>query len=219
LCSRRKGDQADLIVRTLERMYPTRRWGEIDDHARFRAGVPPALAKKLARAATRALSAPTYLREGGEDELCDFIWILCVGRAPCLLEIREGSVPLDLVEEDRIQESYLRVALSSLVRAATIQEVQMSLRRQGGLYQIQERTRDGVYDPILLKRMQKMVDLIVRAGLYHFDFGMLSEDAPAEPVIDFGDYSERYGAPPSAAALLFSPRSPISVSTVVLDAS
>src|SRR5207244_4284192 len=121
-------------------------------------------------------------RAGAEDELCDYVYVLCVGRAPSLLEIREGTAA---APTDKIEESYLRVAFSSLVRAATIQEVRMTLRRRSGVSEVAESTRDGVYDPVLLKRMQKTVDVIVQAGLTHFDFGMLCEDAPKDPVIDF----------------------------------
>src|SRR5262245_26801933 len=160
-------------------MYPTHRWGEIDDAARLRAGVPASLGERLARAAARRLAAPAWFRAGAEDDLCDWLWILCMGRQPCLLELREGLVPTDAILERKVEERYLRVALSSLVRAATMQEVQMRLRRlDDGTVELQERTRDGVFDPLLLKRMQNMVDLLVAADLVHLDFGMLREDAP-----------------------------------------
>jgi len=219
-CSGNKLRQATLIAETIARMYPTRRWGEVDDGARLRAGVPAALGQRLARAAARTLGAPAWFRPGAEDELCDWLWILCVGRQPSLLELREGLVPADCLIENKIQESYLRVALSSLMPAATMQEVQMRMRRlDDGSLELQERTRDGVFDPLLLKRMQKTVDLLVAAGLSHLDFGMLREDAPAEPAIDFGDYRERYGAAPSAVALLFYPQPAVSITTLLLDAS
>ena len=219
-CSGNKGRQVSLIADTIARMYPTKRWGEIDDAARLRAGVPAALGQRLARAAARKLGAPAWFRPGAEDELCDFLWVLCVGRQPALLELRDGLVPTDAIVENKVQESYLRVALSSLMRAATMQEVQMRLRRlSDGSLELQERTRDGVFDPLLLKRMQKMVDLLVAADLTHLDFGMLREDAPAEPAIDFGDYADRYGAPPSAVALLFYPQPAVSITTLLLEAS
>src|SRR5262249_51414088 len=125
---------------------------------------------------------------------------------------------------------YLRVAFSSLMRAATVQEVVMTLRRcpepagsgakslESPLYELREMTRDGVYDPILLKRFQKLVDVIVQAGVTHIDFGMVCEDAPSEPAIDFGDYAERYGATPSVLALLFYPRPSVSESTLLVPA-
>jgi hypothetical protein len=213
-CGLRKEDQARIISETIARLYPTRRFGEISDTARFRAGVPPPVARKVADRATESLSARTYLREGAPEDLCDYLWILCVGREPSLLELREK---LAMPEAERIQESYLRVALSSLVRAATIQEVQLRLRRRDGAFELSETTLDGVYDPVLLPRMQKMVALLGEAGIAHLDFGMLQEDAPREPAIDFGDYAERYGAKPSALALLFYPCPPIMTTTAWLD--
>src|SRR5262249_31904923 len=160
--------QAALISEAITRLYPTLRWGEIDDAARYRAGVSPSLGQKLARVAADVLDARTWYREGAEDELCDYVYVLCVGREPALLAIRDGAP----AEADKIDESYLRIALSSLLQAATVQEVQMHLRRRGDSYEIREQTRDGVYDPVLLKRLQKAVDLIRRAGLAYFDFGM-----------------------------------------------
>jgi hypothetical protein len=212
-CGGRKGDQAALISDAIKRLYPTLRWGDIDDAARYRAGVSRALGEKLARVLAEVLQARTWYREGGEDELCDYIYVLCVGREPALLDLREGGVP----EADKIDESYLRVALSSLLQAATVQEVQMHLRRRGDSFEIREQTRDGVYDPVLLKRLQKTVDVIQRAQLTYFDFGMLCEDAPREPVVDFAGYTETYGVAPTACALLFSPRPPITTSTVLVS--
>jgi hypothetical protein len=216
-CSSRKQDQAELIGRAVERLYPTRRWSEIDDVARFRAGVPPAVAKQLSRVAAEVLQARTYFREGDEDDLCDYVYVLCVGREPSLLEWREGT-QAESVEEGRIQESYLRLALSSVVRAGTIQEVQLHRRRRGDVYELREVTRDGVYDPVLLPRMRKLVDLVVQARITHLDFGMLCEDAPREPVIDFTGYEERYGVPPTTVALLFYPRPPIATTTTLFAA-
>ena len=212
-CGGRKSDQAALISAAITRLYPTLRWGDIDDGARYRAGVSRTLGQKLARVAAEVLQARTWFREGAEDELCDYIWVLCVGREPALLDLREGGVP----EADRIDESYLRIALSSLLQAATVQEVQMHLRRRGDNFEIREQTRDGVYEPVLLKRLQKAVELIRRAGLAYFDFGMLCEDAPREPVVDFAGYTDQYGAAPTTCALLFTPRPPITTSTVLVS--
>jgi hypothetical protein len=212
-CGGRKGEQAELIARTIERMYPTRRWGVLADAERFRAGVPAALTRAIARAASESLQARTFFCEGGEDELCDYVYVLCVGREPCLYELRaRGGAP----EADKIEEKYLRLACSHLFRAATVQEVAFTLRQRDGVVELREATRDGVYDPVLLRRLQKLVDVVAESGLRYLDFGMLCEDAPQEPVIDFGDYAEQYGTAPSALALLFSPRPAISTATVLL---
>src|SRR5262249_36155289 len=154
--------QANLISEAIARLYPTRRWGELDDAARYRQGVPQALGHKLARVGAEVLQARTWFREGAEDELCDYIYVLCVGREPALLDVRDGIAE---PEADKIDESYLRVALSSVLRAGTVQEVQMHLRRRGDAFEFREQTRDGVYDPVLLKRLQKTVDLIRQADL------------------------------------------------------
>jgi hypothetical protein len=137
-----------------------------------------------------------------------------MGREPSLLEVLDGTAQ---PEADKVEERYLRVALSSFMRAATVQEVQMTCRLRGGVYELTHRTLDGVYDAILLKRFQRLVDLIVQAGLVHVDFGMLCEDAPKDPAVDFSEYVERYGVPGSAAALLFFASPPIATSTVFLD--
>jgi hypothetical protein len=33
------------------------------------------------------------VRPGGPDEYCDFLYVLCVGRPPCAVQVRDADVP------------------------------------------------------------------------------------------------------------------------------
>ena len=123
-CDTRKGGQRELLDEVLARVYPRRAWGEPDDEARFQAGVPRAESRRIARAMAEAVRAPVYYRPGDASDLGDFAWILCVGRPPSLLEVREGRVK---AESAHIEEKYLRVCFSSLARMAAVQEVSLTL--------------------------------------------------------------------------------------------
>ena len=54
-------------------------------------------------------------RPGADDEYCDWVYVLCFGRTPSILEIREGLVGGDALVADDEEQLYLRVALSGLV--------------------------------------------------------------------------------------------------------
>src|SRR5438046_1453333 len=110
-CDTRKAEERELLSTVLPAIYPGRRWGDPDDEARFRGGIREPEGRRLARRASEALRAPTYFRPGAEDESCDYVYALCVGRAPGLVEMREASA-LDVPDGDRISERYLRAALS-----------------------------------------------------------------------------------------------------------
>jgi hypothetical protein len=182
-------------------------WGVLDDEACFGAGVRPGEVTRLAQALSTATRAPTFVRDGGDEDLCRYIYILCVGRVPSLLEIRDGSMPSDLSDEvfgageERVRERYLRVAISSVARLATVQEVSFELDRlaDGGA-ELRELPRAGVYDPILLKRMRAVVDLLLASDLLHVDFGLL--DRPLDGA-DESRYVERFSVRPHIVNYLF----------------
>ena len=124
-CNDRKGDMFAEIERTLDRLYPTRTWGEPDDRARFEAGIAESEAIALAEELASELDAATFYRPGEADEYCDYIYILCIGRQPCLVDIRDGDVPLpdelrDELAGAPIREQYLRVCLSHMARLAGV---------------------------------------------------------------------------------------------------
>ncbi len=195
------------MQRVLGRVYPTGTWGVLDDQARYRRGLGREGGQRLARALAEALRAPTTFVEGGPDELCDFVYVLCVGREPGLIAVREGREPLEPgAAEDNLPVSdlYLRVALSSLARLACIQQVSVELLSLGdGRSAIREAPRAGVYDPILLERFQKAIDLLEASRVRHLDMGLLD----AEPVgMDPADYERRYGDRPRVMNYLFYPQ-------------
>lgn len=209
-CESRKDGERELIDQLLGSLYPTRRWGEPDDAARLGRGVPERAGRRLARAASALLKAPAWYRRGDEHELCDWIYVLCVGRQPALYEVREaGAAAPD--EGDQLEERYLRVALSSMGPVAAVQEVVFELRRADGL--LHERPRAGVFDPILLARTQALVALLVESTLTYLDFGLVA----APPAgFDPGDYAARYGQAPGIVNYLFYPQPATAVCTTSL---
>ena len=212
-CESRKGQERELLAHVLPLLYPNRRWGEPDDEARFRGGVGEAEARRLARQASTALRAPSWFRPGAEDEPCDYLYALCVGRPPGLLELRD-QVVLDVPDADAIEERYLRVALSSMTRVAAVQEVVFELAREGDVYVVRERPRDGVYDPILLKRTQAMIELLVANDITYLDFGLLTKPVSRYAEgFDEGGYAERFGGPPATLNYLFYPQPATAITT------
>jgi hypothetical protein len=205
------------IDEALGRLYPTRRWGERDETSAFRAGAEakgPALAARLAE----RLGTPAFFRPGGPEECCDYVYALCFGRRPSVLEVREGlSSPEALLEataEGRAEELHLRVALSSLAPFAAVQQVALSARRQDGDLVCVETPRAGVFDPVLLPRMQRLVAVLAELELRHLDFG----DVTGPPAgFDAADYGERYGArAPAMVNYLFFPQPASAITTTVI---
>lgn len=208
------------IDETLARLYPTRRWGERDDDGA--AGVPVDVSARLTDLIAKRLGAMTLFRPGGRDEYCDYVYALCFGRQPSVLEVREAVVspaeawgqPDAPVPGDApiVEELYLRVALSSLAPFAAVQQVAMQMWRAGDDVVIAEAPRTGVFDPVLLPRFQKLVAALTELEIRNLDFGDLTQ--PPEGF-DQQPYTDRYGAPAMVANYLFYPQPCSSISTTV----
>lgn len=205
-----------FLDETLARLYPTRRWGERDEEAAFRAGVGMGEGPALAATLAARLKAQAVFRPGGADETCDYVYVLCLGRPPSLLELREGAGDGAAPEADAIDELYLRVALSTVARCAGVQQVAMRLERApDGELVITEAPRTGVFDPVLLKRLRTLVAVLAEMEIRHLDFGEIVE--PPEGF-DAADYAQRYGGAPALANYLFYPQPCSAVTTTVLAA-
>jgi hypothetical protein len=206
-CGTRKGRERELIANLLVTLYPARRWGDPNDGACFRNGVCEREGRRLARRAAAALRAPTYFRGGTDEELCDYIYVLCVGRAPGVVELVDAE-SADVIDGDHIRERYLRVAVSSVARVAAVQEVALELDREGDVYAVSEKPRDGVYDPVLLDRTQRLVELLVEEDIAYLDFGLLVKP-PSSYVDGFpasAEYEARFGQPAGTVNYLFYPQ-------------
>src|SRR6185295_18973530 len=171
-CDHRKQALFTALDETLARLYPTRRWDERDDGAALAAPDAAASAdgEVLAAAIAQRLQSLALFVPGGADEWCDYVYVLCLGRTPSLVELREGLAE-PAPDEDGIDERYLRVSLSALGRFAGVQEVAMALDRSSDQLAITERTRKGVFDPVLLPRFQKLVAVLVEHDVRDLDFG------------------------------------------------
>ena len=241
-CDHRKQGMFAALDVELARLYPTRRWDERDDTAALAGadasaddgahGEAPAAddADVLADALARRLKTLVLAAPGDADEWCDYLYVLCVGRTPAIVEVRAGAAPApgDWVDDagisaaadgegaaPAVEERYLRLALSAVGRYAAVQEVAMSLARAGDALVITEQTRSGVFDPVLLPRMQALVAVLAEHDIRHLDYGeLLTEPEGFDP----GSYPERYGAgrAPVLANYLFSPRPPATVTTTAI---
>jgi hypothetical protein len=201
-CDDRKGTMLGVVGDWLDRLYPTRTWGEIDDELAMSSGVGEEDAMALAEELQKELKAATIFRPGSEEDLCDYIYILCMGREPCALQIRDGEVPVpeELGAGDEVHELYLRLALSSVAPLAVVQQVSVRVSEVEGQWIVREELAAGVYDAPLLRRMQRLVALLPAYELTHVDMGEISE--PPEGFAH-GDYRESYGKAPHQVNYLF----------------
>jgi hypothetical protein len=219
-CDAHKGEMFAALDEALARLYPTRRWGERDEAAAFGAGLDAGEGEALAAALAGRLKAATLFRAGADDETCDYAYVLCLGRPPSLIELREGALGPDAaaalaagIAESPVEEVYLRVALSTLARFAAVQEVAVTARADHGEIVVTETPRAGVFAPPLLPRLRTLVAVLAEHGVRHLDFGEIVE-APAG--FDPGDYPAHWGGAPAIANYLFYPQAPATVSTTTL---
>jgi hypothetical protein len=204
-CDDRKGEMFRDLGAALELLYPTRRWGEPDDEARFEGGICEHDGHALTEEFAVALEASTFYREGAEDEYCDYIYVQCLGREPNLIQIRDGRAPMpaEVAPGEAISEQYLRVCLSNMARFAGVQQTAVDLRWVDGDPVIIETPRPGVYDAPLLHRFQRLVAIFPAYDITHLDFGEIS----APPAgFDAGDYGALYGGEPHTSNYIFYPQ-------------
>ena len=134
-CDDHKSTMMGSVEAAMEALYPTRVWGEPDDDA---SPIEPMSADDLdglAEELATELRAATFVRYGGDDEPCDYIYVLCMGRAPCGIQVRDHGVPVPdewaNVEspEQGIDELYLRVCIAQRTRHAALQQVAVNIVR------------------------------------------------------------------------------------------
>jgi hypothetical protein len=222
-CDDHKSTMMGSVEAAVEALYPSRVWGEIDEAATASDPFTPEDLAGLADELASELRAATFVRHGGDDEACDYIYVLCMGRAPCVVQVRDHGVPIphEWRGTDAIEELYLRVVVAQRTRHVAVQQVAIQLVRDRGEtdgYVVHERPRAGVYDAPLLSRMQKLVAILPAYDLVHVDFGDI---AHAPPGFAPGVWPEIYGlgaAKPSIANYLFYPQPTTMVSTTYLEA-
>jgi hypothetical protein len=113
-----------------------------------------------------------------------------------------------------VLEMYLRVVISHRANICAVQQVAMELIAGDDGYLVRESPRAGVYDPPLLKRMQKLVAILPAYDLMHVDFG---EIAHSPPGFTAGTWTDRYGGKPSIANFFFYPQPTTMVTTTLLS--
>ena len=119
----------ESVDQALASLYPTRTWGEPNDE--IVEGMPSDELEALADELAQELGAATFVRAGNDDEPCDYIYVLCMGRTPCVVQVRDHavSVPDEWRDIDGIEELYLRVVVSQRARVAAVQQVGIDLIR------------------------------------------------------------------------------------------
>ena len=101
--------------------------------------------------------------------------MLCLGREPSLLDVRDGLAP---PEADHVRERYLRVHLSTVARHRHDPGGRARARSRppsGDGWVLRELPQPGVYDAKLLKRMRAIVDLVEASDIEHLDFGLVDK--------------------------------------------
>jgi hypothetical protein len=206
-CDDRKGTMLEHVDDVLARVYPTRTWGEPDDAALLDGGCTPEDGAALAEELAGALDAAAFYVPGAPEELCDYVHVLCMGRTPCILQVRDLGVPVPDEWDPAgppIVERYLRIALSSIARIAAVQEVALEASHADGDWIIRERPRPGVYDAPLLRRFQRLVAILPAYELVHLDFGEISAPPPGYHA---GAWASHWGVgEPAIANYLFFPQ-------------
>jgi hypothetical protein len=221
-CDDHKSTMMGSVEAAVEALYPSRVWGEIDDEKTSSDPFTPEDLAGLADELATELRAATFVRQGGDDEACDYIYVLCMGRAPCVIQVRDHGVPIPdewcgPTASDAIEELYLRVVIAQRTRHVAVQQVAIQLVRSPGGFVVHERPRAGVYDAPLLSRMQKLVAIFPAYDLVHVDFGDI---AHAPPGFQPGSWPEIYGlgsAKPSIANYLFYPQPTTMVTTTFIE--
>jgi len=201
-CDDHKGGMLQEVAEWMERLYPSKTWGHLDDALAVSSGIDPEDTRGLCEELAEELKGATIFREGGEAEACDYIYILCQGREPCALQVRYGGavLPSEWDKGAFLSEYYLRVAVSSVAPLAVVQQVAVSLSMVDGEWVLSEELAAGVYDAPLLKRFQRLVALLPAYGLTHLDMGEIS--TPPEGFDD-GEYQQLFGRPAHQVNYLF----------------
>ena len=195
------------VDETLAHLYPTRVWGPPAGRLGHAAADEAAgLADELAS----ALDAATVLVAGDALAHCDFVYVLCVGRPPCAIAVRDAGVPVPPEwRGGEVHEAYLRIALSRLCPMAAVQEVVVDAFDEHGGVVVREAARAGVYSAPLLRRMQRLVATLPAYGVVHVDTGEIAGPPPGYAA---GAWSALYAGVPSIANYLFQPQ-PLTMTT------
>ncbi len=204
------------VEAALEELYPSQTWGEVRDLEDPHAAMPSDELAALAEELATELVAATFVKYGDDTEPCDFIYVLALGRTPCIIQVRDHEVaPPEEWGDAMVEEMYLRVVVSQRARVAAVQQVVVTATKSADGWLIRESPRAGVYDAPLLKRMQKLVAILPAYDLLHVDFG---EIAHAPPGFRAGEWKAMFGGEPSIANYLFYPQPTTMITTSLVDA-
>ena len=203
----------EAIDAALRELYPDRRWRPLA------ADAPAALAADAAALADELaglLGAATFVRPPAAPTDPAFVYVLCMGRPPCAVQVRDAE--LALPDEWRalaapLTERYLRLALAPAAPFAVVQEVAVDVEVDTAGAVVREQPMAGVYSVSLLARFQKVVAPLPAYGRTHLDLGELMG---APPGFDGAAWAARFAADPAVVNYLVLPEPATMTSTVWL---
>ena len=208
-CSHRKQAMFSEIDSAMARIYPTQTWGQRDFSLELESQFDDEALQGLSEILATALDAKTVVQPGNDSEYCSYIYVMCMGRPPCLAEARAAGTAIPGSDES-VNELYLRVCVSHLVPFVAVQESSMTISgTDGGLF-VRESILGGVYSAPLLPRFRKLISILEKEGLIHLDCGEI--DKPPKGFSP-GDYGELFEGDPVTMNFLFFPQ-PMSASVV-----
>lgn len=234
----------ESIDAALVRLYPTRTWGEVNDV--FSDGLAVEDIGHLADELGSELRAATFVRTGGDDEPCDYIYVLCLGRTPCIVQVRDCGVAVpdewgsfaghgsseqspELARgawsaPTALEEQYLRIVISHRAKFAAVQQV--SLCATAGFSPgLDLARRDGTW--LIEERpragvydaplLSRMQKLVAILPAYGLVHIDFGEIAHNPPGFHAGAWASLFGGEPAIANYLFYPHPTTMTSTIVVE--
>lgn len=239
-CDDHKGSMMGEVERALADLYPTQTWGDVDDTRPQPTELDElaALAEELAT----ELKAATFVRAGGDDEPCDYIYILSLGRTPCAIQVRDHGVAppaewgsLDASDEQSESMGGGGHAAKELRSGGAGTAGPRGINEQYLRIVVSQRVRVAAVQQVAVQVVRAPDGFVIherpRAGVYDapllprmqrlvtilpaYDLTHLDfgDIAHAPPGFHAGPWQELYGAAPSIANYLFYPQPQTMVST------
>ena len=131
------------------------------------------------------LDVQAAYEEGLKDDECELL-----GRR--IATVTKAPVYLIPPEDDELVACVQEVAM----------ELDLSPGGDGSLAVVRELPRGGVFDPLLLKRLQRIVDLLTAYDIRHLDLGVIEQPASGLGLADDG-FAGRFGCEPRLGNFLF----------------
>ena len=233
-CSSRKDDMFAAIEHLLGHLYPDRRWGNRDEAAALDAGIGPEEGARLAATIAARMGVATRFVAGEADEWCDYVYVLCLGREPSIVELRErsagaeraggaeraeGAEPSSDRREaaaDEAPDEALDEAFDEALDDRYLRLALSSVARVVGVQEVAMRLRRDGTVAVLTENVRAGVFDPILLPRFQALVALLAEAelrhldfgelVEPPPGFDGSAYASRFGILPTVANYLFSPR-------------